>query len=159
VAFEGEVREAHGVPLLWRFDEEKAGLLHRGPLPTLALNHAAFFYPEGDGDNQFHNRRIPPPPGLQGDTTETFDRLIPIPVRWAPMFLGRPSFGVAFRWVIQLMQTTDLAEQSHLRPICKGVARACGSPDPTAPDAVSALASKRKRVTYTKALLASATAA
>ncbi len=75
------------------------------------------------------------------------------------MFLNRPSFGVAFCWVIQLMQTTDLAERSHLCPFCEGVAQACGSPDPTAPDAVSALASKWKRVAYTKASLASATAA
>jgi hypothetical protein len=107
VAFEGEVREAHGVPLLWRFDEEEAGLLSRGPLPTSALNHAAFFYHKGDRDNRFHNRWIPPPPGSWGDTSETFGHLIPISVGWAPMFLDRPTFGVAFRRVIQLMQTTD----------------------------------------------------
>jgi hypothetical protein len=118
VAFEGEVREAHGVPLLWRFDEEEAGLLHRGPLPTLALNHAAFFYREGDQDDRFHTRRTPPPPGLRGDTIETFSCLIPILVGWAPMFLDRLSLGVAFRRVIQLMLTTDPAERSHLRPFC-----------------------------------------
>jgi hypothetical protein len=47
VAFEGEVRDAHGIPLLWRFDEEEAGLLHPGPLPASSLNHAFPFLPRG----------------------------------------------------------------------------------------------------------------
>jgi hypothetical protein len=159
VAFEGEVREAHGVPLLWRFNEEEAGLLHRGSPPTSALNHAAFFYRKGDRDDRFHTHRTPPPSGLRGDTIKTFGRLIPIPVGWAPMFLDCPSLGVAFRWVVQLMLTTDLAERSHLHLFCEGVAWACELLDPTALDSVSALASKWKRVAYTKALLSSATAA
>jgi hypothetical protein len=66
VAFEGEVRDAHGVPLLWRFDEEEAGLLHPGPLPASALNHAFLFYREGDKDDRFHTRWTPPPPGGAG---------------------------------------------------------------------------------------------
>ncbi len=75
------------------------------------------------------------------------------------MFLDRPSVGVAFRRVIQLMLSADPAEWSHLRPFCEGVVRACSSPDPTALDAVSTLNSKWKQVAYTKALLSSATAA
>jgi hypothetical protein len=99
VAFEGEVRDAHGVPLLWKFDEEEAGLLHPGPLPASALNHASLFYREGDKDDRFHTRQTPPPLGGREETIQTFGRLIPIPVGWASMFLDRPSFGVAFRRV------------------------------------------------------------
>jgi hypothetical protein len=159
VAFEGEVRDAHGAPLLWRFDEEEAGLLHPGPLPASALNHASLFYRKGDKDDRFHTRWTPPPPGEREGTIKTFGRLIPIPGGWAPMFLDRLSFGVAFRRVIQLMLSADPAERSHLRPFCEGIARTCGSPDPTALDSVSALNSKWKRVAYTKALLSSATTA
>jgi hypothetical protein len=57
------------------------------------------------------------------------------------------------------MLSANLAKRSHLRPFCEGVARACGSPDLTALDSVSALNSKWKQVAYTKALLSSATAA
>jgi hypothetical protein len=114
VAFEGEVRDANGIPLLWRFDEEEAGLPHPGPLPAFALNHASLFYREGDKDDRFHNRRTPSPPGGQEETIKTFGRLIPIPVGWATMFLDRPSFGVTFCRVIQLMLSTDPAERSHL---------------------------------------------
>ncbi len=97
VAFEGEVRDAQGIPLLWRFDEEEAGLLHPGPLPASALNHASLFYREGDKDDRFHTRQTPPPPRGWEETIESFGRLIPIPVGWASMFLDRPCFGVAFR--------------------------------------------------------------
>jgi hypothetical protein len=156
VAFEGEVRDAHGVPLLWRFDEEEAGLLHPGPLPASALNHASLFYREGDKDDRFHTRWTPLPPGGQEETIKTFGRLIPIPVGWASMFLDCPSFGVAFRRVIQLMLSANPEERSHLRPFCEGFAWACGSPDPTALGSVSALNSKWKQVAYTNALLSSA---
>ncbi len=159
VAFEGEVRDAHGIPLLWRFDEEEAGLLHPGPLPASALNHASLFYREGDKDDRFHTRWTPLPPGGREETIKTFGCLIPIPVGWASMFLDCLSFEVAFHQVIQLMLSADPAERSHLRPFCEGVARACGSPDPTALDSVSALNYKWKRVAYTKALLSSTTAA
>ena len=51
VAFEGEVQDAHGPPLLWKFDEQKELLLQRRQLPASALHHASLFYRNGNKDN------------------------------------------------------------------------------------------------------------
>ena len=59
VAFEGEVRDVNGLPLLWRFDEEEEVLLQLSELPATALHHAASFYREGDKDDRFHNCGMP----------------------------------------------------------------------------------------------------
>ncbi len=61
VAFEGEVRDAYGLPLLWRFDKREEGLLHLRQLQRPALHRAALFYRDGKNDGRFHNRWIPPP--------------------------------------------------------------------------------------------------
>jgi hypothetical protein len=159
VAFEGEARDAHGLPLLWKFDEQEELLLQCCQLPASALRHATLFYRNGDKDDRFHTCQISPPPGWHGETVETCRHLIPIPVGWAHMFLDCPSMGTAFRQTIQLVLSTKAAERHHLRPFCEGVAWACGSPDPNASNPRSALNSKRKQVAYTKAKLTLATAA
>jgi hypothetical protein len=41
VAFEGEARDAHGLLLLWKFDEQEELLLQRGRLSASALHHAS----------------------------------------------------------------------------------------------------------------------
>jgi hypothetical protein len=61
-AFMGEVWDAHGLPLLWKFDKEEEVLLQLRQLPASALHHAALFYRDGNKDNQFHSRRTPPTP-------------------------------------------------------------------------------------------------
>jgi hypothetical protein len=88
VAFEGEVRDAYGLPLLWRFDKKEEGLLHLRQLQSPALHRAALFYRDGKNDGRFHNPR--------GDTVNMCSRLIPIPVGWAHLFQDYPSLGVAF---------------------------------------------------------------
>ncbi len=62
VAFKGEVQDAHGLPLLWKFDEQEELLLQRRQLPASALHHASLFYRNGNKDNKFHTCRTPPPP-------------------------------------------------------------------------------------------------
>jgi hypothetical protein len=86
VAFEGEVRDVHGLPRLWQFDEEEEKLLQLRPLAANVLEYAASFYRDGDKDDEFHNRQTPPL-GMCVPTVQTCQRLIPIPVGWAPMFL------------------------------------------------------------------------
>jgi hypothetical protein len=142
VAFKGEVRDAHGLPLLWKFDKQEELLLQCRQLPASALHHASLFYRDGNKDNRFHTCRTPPPPEWQGETVETCCCLIPIPVGWAPMFLDCPSIGTAFRRAIQLMLRAKGAERHHLWPYCEGVAWACGSPDPVATNPISALNSQ-----------------
>jgi hypothetical protein len=116
VAFEGEARDAHGLPLLWKFDKQEELLLQRCQLPASALRHATLFYPDGNKDDRFHTCQTSPPPGWHGETIETCRRLIPIPVGWAHMFLDCPSMGTAFQQSIQLMLSTKVAECHHLRP-------------------------------------------
>jgi hypothetical protein len=60
VAFEGEARDAHGLPLLWKFDKQEELLLQCCQLPASALHHASLFYRDGDKDDQFHTCRTPP---------------------------------------------------------------------------------------------------
>jgi hypothetical protein len=44
VAFEGEARDAHGLPFLWKFDEQEELLLQHRWLTASALHHASVFY-------------------------------------------------------------------------------------------------------------------
>jgi hypothetical protein len=151
VAFEGEVRDAYGLPLLWRFDEREEGLLHLRQLQSPALHWAALFYRDGKNHGRFHNRR--------GDTVNMCSHLIPIPVSWAHLFLDYPSLGVAFRHSTQLISHAEVSERHLLQPFCERVALACCSLDPMAREPISALNSKWKRVAYTKSSLSAVTAA
>ncbi len=157
VAFEGEAWDAHGLPLLWKFDKQEELLLQRCRLSVSALHHASVFFRNSNKDDRFHTCRTPPLPGWHGETVETCRRLIPIPVGWAHMFLDCPPMGTAFRQTIQLMLSAEAAERHHLRPFCEGVAWACGSLDPRATKPRSALNSQWRRVAYTKATLTLAT--
>ena len=160
VAFEGEVLDGHGLPHLWRFAEEEEKLLQLQPLSAEALEYAARFYQDGDRDDAFHNRQILPLGG-HGATVQTCQRIIPIPGGWAHMFLDYPPMGVVYRWLLQLLSATaDAADRRHFRAFGEGVALACGSPNPMAPNPVSAAADSRwKRAAYSKATLSAAIAA
>jgi len=159
MAFEGEVLDAHGLPFLWRFAEEEEKLIQLRPLSADVLEYAATFYQDGDRDDEFHNRQTLPLGG-RGATVQTCQRLIPIPVGWAHMFLDYPPMGVAYRRLLHLVSgTADAANRRHFWAFGEGVALACGSPDPTAPNPISAADSCWKRVAYGKATLSMATAA
>jgi len=159
VAFDGEVQDVHGLPHLWRFDKEEEKLLQLWPLAASTLEYATCFYRDGDRDDEFHNRQTPPL-GMCVPTVQTCQHLIPIPVGWAPMFLDYPPMGVVFRRLIQLMfSTAGAADWRHFRAFREGVALACGSPNATASDPISASDSRWKRVAYGKATLSVATTA
>jgi len=138
VAFKGEVLDAHGLPRLWRFAKEEEKLLQLRPLLAKILEYAAMFYLDGDRDDEFHNCQTPPLGG-RGATVQTCQHLIPIPVGWAHMFLDYPPMGVVYRRLLQLVSATaDTADRCHFRAFGEGVALACGSPGPTAPNTFSA---------------------
>jgi hypothetical protein len=70
------------------------------------------------------------------------------------MFLDNPPMGVAYHRMIQLMTgVADTADRRHYQAFGEGVALACGSPNPMAPNPVSAAESLWKRVAYSKATL------
>jgi hypothetical protein len=159
MAFKGEVQDAHGLPLLWKFDEEEEVLLQLRQLPASPLYHAALFHHDGNKDDQFHTCQSLSPPGWHGESVKRCSHLIPIPVEWAYMFLDYPSLGAAFCRIVQLMLQAKAVERHLLWPFCEGVVLACGSPDPSAMDPISTINLTRKRIAYTKASLSSATAA
>jgi hypothetical protein len=71
-----------------------------------------------------------------------------------------PPMGVVYQWLLQLLSATaNAADRRHFRAFGEGIALACGSPDPTAPNPFSAADSSWKRVAYGKATLSAATAA
>ena len=76
------------------------------------------------------------------------------------MFLDYPPMGVVYQRLLQLLSATaNAADRRHFRAFGEGIALACGSPDPTAPNPFSAADSSWKRVAYGKATLSAATAA
>jgi hypothetical protein len=146
VAFEGEVLDRHGLPRLWSFAEDKEKLLQHRPLLVEALEYAAKFYRDADRDDMFQDRQTLPlgmcgaTVQMRGAKVQTCQRLIPILVGWAHMFLDNPPMGVAYRRMIQLMTgVADTADRCHYRAFGEGVALACGSPNPMAPHPVSAV--------------------
>jgi hypothetical protein len=97
---------------------------------------------------------------VRGVTVQTCQRLIPILVGWAHQFLDNPPMEVAYRRMLQLMTVVaNMADRRLFRAFGNGVALACGSPDPMAPNPVSAADSLWKQVAYSKATLSVATAA
>jgi len=148
VAFEGEVLDGHGLPRLWSFAEDEERLIQLWPLSVSALEYAAKFYQDGDRDDEFHDRQTVPL-GVRGATVQTCQHMIPIPVvGWAHQFLDNPPMGVAYRRMLQLMTVVaDMADRRLFRAFGNGIAWACGSPDPMAPNPVSAADLLWKRVT------------
>jgi hypothetical protein len=159
VAFEGEVLDGHGLPCLWSFAEDEESLIQLRPLSFAALEYAAKFYQDGDRDDEFHDRQTVPL-GVRGATVQTCQHMIPIPVGWAHQFLDNLPMGVAYRRMLQLMTVVaDMANRGVFRAFRNGIAWACGSPDPMAPNPVSVADLLWKRVAYSKATLSMANAA
>ncbi len=127
VAFEGEILDGHGLPRLWSFAEDEERLLQLRPISVEALEYAARFYRNGDRDDVFHDRHTLPL-GVRGATVQTCQRLIPIPVGWAHMFLDNSPMGVAYRRMLQLMTSfadTAADDRRIFRAFGDGVALAC----------------------------------
>jgi hypothetical protein len=149
VAFEGEVRDNFGLPCLLQFDEPDNDLFVLDLFPLPALHGAAMFYHrDGENDLQFCNKIVPSPPSGQ-----RYSRLILVPTELAPWFLDNPDLGTTFRHIIFLMQEVEQNEGELHRHFAASITYACGLPDPRANCPVSALSSKWRRVTYSKATL------
>ncbi len=154
VAFEGEVRDDFGLPRLLQFNEPDNNLFALDSFPLPALHGAAMFYhQDGENDLRFHNKIVPSSSGGQ-----RYSCLIPVPTEWAPWFLDNPDLGTTFRRLIFLMQEAEQDDRELLRHFAASITYACGFPDPRANCPVSALSSKWRRVTYSKAALHWATA-
>jgi hypothetical protein len=153
-AFEREVRDNFGLPRLLQFDEPDNNLFVLDLFPLPALHGVAMFYHQ-DGENnlRFHNKIVPSPPGGQ-----RYSCLIPVPTEWAPWFLDNPDLDTTFRHLIFLMQEVEQDDRELFRHFAASITYACGLPDPRANYPVSALLSKWRWMTYSKATLHWATA-
>jgi hypothetical protein len=149
VAFEGEVRDDFGLPCLLQFDKPDNDLFALDSFPLPALHGAAMFYhQDGENDLRFHNKILPSPPGGQ-----RYSCLIPVPTEWAPWFLDNSDSGTTFRHLIFLMQEAEQHDRELLQHFAASITYACGLPDSRANCPVSALLSKWRWVTYSKATL------
>jgi hypothetical protein len=59
VDFVGVAWDAHGLPLLWKFDEQEELLLQCRQLPASAHHHASMFYRDGNKDDRFYTCQTP----------------------------------------------------------------------------------------------------
>ncbi len=149
MAFEGEVRDDFGLPCLLQFDKPDNDLFALDSFPLPALHGAAMFYhQDGENDLRFHNKILPSPPGGQ-----RYSCLIPVPTEWAPWFLDNSDSGTTFRHLIFLMQEAEQHDRELLQHFAASITYACGLPDSRANCPVSALLSKWRWVTYSKATL------
>jgi hypothetical protein len=149
VVFEGEVRDNFGLPRLLQFDELDNKLFALDSFPMPALHSTALFYHQDrENDLRFHNKVVPSPPG-----GPRYSHLILVPTEWAPWFLDNPDLGTTFRRLIFLMQEAERDNRELPRHFAASITYACGLPDPRAKHPVSALSSKWRRVTYSKATL------
>ena len=88
------------------FTEAEDTLFKRFHLPTarLAETHARY-RSRADGNDQLPMFVVDP--SITTLVTGAVTRLIPIPLEWAPMFLVRPTFGMAFRRMFDLLDSLD----------------------------------------------------
>lgn len=124
VAFEGEVLDQHGLPLLfWSFEEEDEDLLQFYSFPSAAVEQATHFYMGGNRDERLHQAHITHTQEHEREADIwACGRLIPI--SWAHMFLNKPSMGQTYHRMIQLMLDVPPEQRSKLQPfmmaLCTG---------------------------------------
>jgi hypothetical protein len=94
-----------------------------GSLPCLSLSNTARYYADR-ANNEYYRTTVTPDAGGAG-WAPSCGRLIPIPVEWAPMFLGYPDSGTAFRRLVDLVNSVDKAERGKFTYLARSVAYTC----------------------------------
>ena len=120
VAWEGETIEDGGPPDLWRLDDEDDQLFRLCPFSGVDLRAMSNFYSTEHNDKTFFG---------VGDHSQRDDhwvsRLIPIPIGWAAFFVDYPPLGVAFRRVMDLINSVATDKADNFRILAGQVACVC----------------------------------
>jgi hypothetical protein len=156
VAFEGEVRMGTNVPNLWRFEEPEEQLLQLLTLLPVLLSDTARYYEDRANDN-YYCTTVAPDAGGAG-WAPSCGRLIPIPVKWAPMFLDYPDSGTAFCRLVDLVNLVDEVERGKFTYLARSVAYACLS-DSKDEHPVSTMSARWKRLVMSRTTRTWATSA
>ncbi len=123
VAFEGEVRTGTGLPNLWRFKEPDDHLFRLLTLPQVSLSNTARFYEDKTNDEYYCTTVVPDEEGP--GRAPACGQLIPIPVKWVPMFLDYLNAGTAFHRLVDLVNSVDRAERDKFTYLAQSTAYAC----------------------------------
>jgi len=156
LAFEGEVHTRTGVPNLWRFDEPEEQIFRPLNLPPVSLSDTAIFYAEEANSEYYHATVVPDAGGI--GWALACGRLIPIPVKWAPVFLDYPDSGTSFCRLVDLINSVDGAERDKFIYLARRMAYACLSASEEE-QPLSTMSSKWKRMVMSKATRTWATSA
>ncbi len=156
VAFKGEVRMGTGVPNLWRFEEPDDQLFWLLTLPLVLLRDTALYY-EDEKNDKYYRAMVAPDAGGPG-WAPACRRLIPIPVKWVPMFLDYPDSGTVFCRLVDLINLVDGAERDKYTYLSRSIAYACLSTTKEE-HPVSTMAARWKRVVMSRAMKMWATSA
>ena len=120
VAWEGETIEDGGPPDLWRLDDTDDQLFRLCPFAGVNLRELSLFYSEEENDNIFF--------GVSNHShlgAHWVSRLIPLPMGWAAFFVDYPSLGLAFRRVMDLVNSVAADKADNFRILASQVACAC----------------------------------
>jgi hypothetical protein len=148
VVFKGEVWADHQAPYLWCFKEDDEDMFCLVALPDVSFGAAVKYYGHVANGNHFWKDVAPNP-----KTGNWIGQLIPVPIEWAPFFLGYPDLGTAFRRALELVASVEKAEQEKFRGLALRIMFACCS-GANQKKVVSALSTHWKRLLHTKTSLA-----
>jgi hypothetical protein len=156
VGFKGEVRMGTNVPNLWRFEEPEEQLLRLLTLPPVLLSDTARYYADR-ANNKYYCTTVAPDARGAG-WAPSCGRLIPIPVKWVPMFLDYPDSGTAFRRLVDLVNLVDKAKQGKFTYLAWSMAYACLSASKEE-HPVSTMSARWKRLVMSRTMRTWATSA
>jgi hypothetical protein len=122
VAFEGEVWADHQAPYLWHFEEDNEDMFCLVALPDVSFGAAVKYYGRVANGNNFWKDMAPDP-----KNRNWIGRLILVPIKWVPIFLGYPDLGTAFRRALELVASVKKAEQEKFRGFAISIMFACCS--------------------------------
>jgi len=124
VAFEGDIRPQGPTPDVVVFDEAEDTLFQRFDLPLARLKETHDWYRSTANRNDQNNTFIVDP-SISVKVAGAVTRWIPIPLKWASMFLDGPNFGTTVRRMFDLFDSLVEEERSDLYPIFEMICMAC----------------------------------
>jgi hypothetical protein len=120
VVWEGKMIKDGGPPDLWRLDNNVAQLFELFPFARVDLRKISHFYSNKDNDDFFF--------GVGNHSHQNghwVSQLIPIQTGWAALFVDYPPLGVAFRRVMDLINSVAADKANNFRILAWQVACAC----------------------------------
>jgi hypothetical protein len=124
VAFGDDIQKGATISNVWVFKGKQHELFFRLHLPDANLKETQLFYSnETKGNNSSSLFAMDPATNKLGRGPVTL--IIPIPMKWASLFVDNPSFGSAIWQMFDLFDSLTKDEQVNCMPILEMMATAC----------------------------------